>query len=224
MFDIRPLGPGDLDLVLDLQERIRSSLADQDIFQPSTPEFIAYCLTDGGNCYGVTHGSRTVAYRMVYFPRERDFNLAKDTSLPPSEHTRVGHWDTIAVLPEWRGHGLARLMNTRALADLADSDIRHLFATSSPKNPHGVRSLLEAGFRPVELVRKFGGKLRFLFYRPALTGWTTAPAGGTDRVVDLSDITALEDAFHDGWTGIRVIRDEREGAQLVMRRQALPFV
>jgi hypothetical protein len=49
---------------------------------------------------------------MVCFPRDRDFNLAKDTPLPPSECARVAHWDTIAVLPEWRDHGLARLMNT----------------------------------------------------------------------------------------------------------------
>ncbi|MFJ3303895.1 GNAT family N-acetyltransferase [Streptomyces sp. NPDC086549] len=223
MFDIRPLGPADLGLVLDMQERISSSLMEKDIFQTSTPEFISYCLADGGRCYGVSYGRETVAYRMVYFPRDREFNLSRDTSLPPSEYRHVGHWDTIAVLPEWRGHGLARLMNARALADLAGTDIRHLFATSSPKNPHGVRSLIEAGFRPVDLVRKFGGKLRFLFYRPSPGGWAAASGGGTEASVPLSSTDELERAFQDGWTGIRVAHDERGVAHLRMKRQPLPF-
>src|SRR5436309_2157385 len=74
-FDVHRLGPEDLGLLLGLQERVHSALADPSVFQTSTPEFIAYCLADGGRCYGVVHGGETVAYRMVYFPRDRAFNL-----------------------------------------------------------------------------------------------------------------------------------------------------
>jgi GNAT superfamily N-acetyltransferase len=223
MFGIRRLGPADLGLILELQERIRESLTDKDIFQTSTPEFIAYCLADGGRCYGVMNGPETVAYRMVYFPREREFNLAKDTALPVTEYPYVGHWDTIAVLPEWRGHRLARLLNARALADLADTDIRHLFATSSPRNPHGVRTLLETGFRPVRLVRKFGGKLRFLFYRPQPTGWPAPDDGQAEMTVAFPATDELEKAFLDGWTGVGITLDGPDAAHLRMQRHVLPF-
>lgn len=245
-FDVRRLGPGDLELLLGLQERIASALPDPGIFQTSTPEFIAYCLGDGGRCYGVLHHGETVAYRIVYFPRDRPFNLAKDSALPPEEHTAVGHWDTVAVLPGWRGHGLARLMNARALADVADladgadgadgvdgpdaadgsdTGIRHLFATSSPLNPHGVRTLSEAGFQPIGIVRKFGGKLRFLLYRPNPQGWPPAPAGTPERTVPFPDIGALEEAFRDGWTGAGIDFDvDGPGpARLRMHRRPPPF-
>lgn len=231
MFELRRLEPEDLGLILELQERIRSGLADTSTFQTSTPEFISYCLADGGHCYGVSRGGETVAYRMVYFPRDRAFNLAKDTALPPAEYSRVAHWDTIAVLPQWRGFQLARLLNTRALADLVETDIRHLLATSSPANPHGVRSLLEAGFRPVRLVRKFGGRLRFLCYRPSPAGWPAErpsessagrPGDGPRRSVSLGATEELERAFQDGWTGTAIVIDD-SGPRLALRHQPLPF-
>ncbi|MEU5163462.1 N-acetyltransferase [Streptomyces sp. NPDC020875] len=242
-FEVRRLGPGDLPLLLDLQRRVHGALADPSILQTSTPEFIAYCLGGGGRCYGVRHGARTVAYRIVYFPRDRPFNLARDTAIDPAEHRYVAHWDTVAVLPERRGHGLAGLMNTRALADLADTDIRHLLATSAPANPHGVRTLMAAGFRPVDLVRKFGGRLRFLLYRPApgaapATGPLGPAAGPTgaapaadgpgpaapERVVDFAATAELARAFADGWTGA-AMEPGRDGAspRLRMVHRPHPF-
>ena len=167
---IRKLGPADLDLILTLQEQIVSGLDDKRIFQRSSPEFISYCLHQGGRCYAIKNGE-AVAYRMIYFPRDRQFNLCVDVALPLAERPFVAHWDTIAVLPDWRGLGCSRKFNARALEDLADTDMRHLFATSSPHNPYGTRALMEAGFRPIKLVVKFGGNLRFLFYRPYPGEW-----------------------------------------------------
>ncbi|MFF3767651.1 GNAT family N-acetyltransferase [Streptomyces sp. NPDC001922] len=222
MFEIGRLGPGDLALILGLQQRIHSSQPDRDTFQLSTPEFIAYCLGEGGRCYGVRHHGETVAYRMVYFPRERAFNLARDTPLPRGELVHAAHWDTIAVLPRWRGHGLSGLMNARALADLADTGIRHLFATSSPRNPHGVRSLIATGFRPVRVALKFGGKLRFLFYRPFPADWPAGHGPVPERAVALSDTAGLEDAFRRGWVGTGI--DVTPAApRLRMQRHPLPF-
>lgn len=240
-FDVQRLGPADLALILDLQERIRSALPDPSVFQTSTPEFIAYCLAGGGRCYRVVHDGESVAYRMVYFPRDRAFNLAMDTTLPTAQYHAVGHWDTVAVMPEWRGHGLARLMNVRALGDLADTGIRHLFATSSPANPHGVRTLMETGFQPVGLVEKFGGRLRFLLYRPYPEPWAGPPAGGpgtagsaepsepsepavpAERIVAFSATDELARAFRDGWSGSGLRFDGSEGARLRMLRRPLPF-
>ncbi|MEU2389512.1 GNAT family N-acetyltransferase [Streptomyces sp. NPDC007369] len=225
-FDVQRLGPADLGLILDLQDRVRAALPDPSVFQTSTPEFIAYCLADGGRCYRVVHDGEPVAYRMVYFPRDRAFNLARDTTLPAAQYDAVAHWDTVAVLPEWRGHGLARLMNVRALGDLADTGVRHVFATSSPANPHGVRTLAEAGFHPVGLVEKFGGKLRFLLYRPYPQPWpapTADRAEPAERVVAFSDTGELARAFRDGWSGAGLRFDGRAGARLRMLRRPLPF-
>jgi GNAT superfamily N-acetyltransferase len=221
MFHIRRLAIGELELILELQHRIWATLPDKAVFQLSTSEFIAYCLSAGGRCYAVTHRGEPVAYLMVYFPRAREFNLAKDISLPHTEYDHVAHWDTIAVLPEWRGHGLSRLLHARALADIAETDVRHLLATSSPGNPLGIKTLFTAGFRPIRLVVKFGGKLRLLFYRPQPAAWDPGRDGGA-RELDLLATDALAKAFEDGWVGSDITIGA-SGAWLSMRRHALPF-
>jgi GNAT superfamily N-acetyltransferase len=201
MFKVTRLGPSDLELVLKLQAQIPEALLSTGIFQVSTPDFISYCLRDGGRCYAVHHNYTAVAYRIVYFPRDREFNLAQDSPLPPAEHSLAAHWDTVAVLPRWRGHRLAALMNAQALADMANTQYRHLFATSSPANPHGVRTLIQAGFRPIRLVRKFGGKSRFLCYRPNPDGWLPVPSSQVGRQIPLDATDTLADALDSGWVG-----------------------
>lgn len=225
---IQRLGPADLGLLLDLQEKIHAAQPDPDTFQRSTPEFLAYCLADGGRCYRAVHGDETVAYRIVYFPRERPFNLAIDTTVPAAEYGTVAHFDTIGVLPDWRGHGLARRLNSRALTDLADTGTRHILATSAPTNPYGVRALTEAGARAIGVVEKFGGKLRLLFYRPYPQAWPAAPATGAQPVaaarrhVALVDTAALVDAFRQGWVGDGVRFAASGAADLRMVRSCLP--
>ncbi|MEU7137682.1 GNAT family N-acetyltransferase [Streptomyces sp. NPDC046261] len=239
MFTVERLGPQALGLLLDLQERIHAALPDGSVFQRSSADFLSYCLAEGGRCYAVRHRGETVAYRVVYFPRDREFNLAKDVPLPAEEYARVAHWDTIAVLPRWRGHRLSALMNARALSDLRETGIRHLFATSSPRNPHGVRSLIAAGFRPVRLVVKFGGNQRFLFYRPFPGGWEPAGDDAPDdaqdhtggKLLPLSATGDLEAAFGSGWIGTDLhmgVANATNGTdgtapRLRMRRRSLPF-
>lgn len=227
-FEIQRLGPTDLGLLLDLQDQVHAAQPDPSTFQLSTPEFLEYCLAAGGRCYRAVHRGESVGYRIVYFPRDRPFNLAKDTTLPAAEYPTVAHCDTIGVLPAWRGHGLARRMNARALADLADTGTRHLFATSAPSNPHGVRALVEAGFRTIGLVEKFGGKLRFLLYRPYPSPWPPptgpGPNESAERVVPLADTEALTYAHAAGWVGSDVRLDAPGGPALRMLRCPLPVV
>lgn len=221
MFEIRRLGAENVGLILEMQERIYSELPDKSVFQRSTVEFISYCLGHGGRCYGVQHHGETIAYRMVYFPRNRAFNLAKDVRIPLEEYHRVAQWDTIAVLPEWRGNGLSGLMNTRALADLADTGMRHLLATSSPRNPHGIRSLIKAGFRPIQIKLKFGGKLRLLFYRPFPDGWPDVDPTVIEEV-SLSATSELRTAFRGGWVG-KDVRIEGSTSKLLIQHCPLEF-
>lgn len=222
MFEVVRLTPADTGLILELQEKVCAGLADATVFQPSSPEFISYCLAAGGRCYGVRRGGETVAYRIVYFPQDREFNLARDSALPPGEYPLVAHWDTVAVLPAWRGHRLAALMNTTALADMAVTRYRHLFATSAPANPHGVRTLIAAGFRPVKVVRKFGGRLRFLLYRPNPGGWPPAGPRQARREIPLDATDELSHAFSSGWVGTAVETAGPAGC-LTLAREPVPF-
>jgi hypothetical protein len=103
------------------------------------------------------------------------------------------------------------------------TEVRHLFATSSPVNPHGVRTLLETGFQPVALLRKFGTRLRFLLYRPSPDSRPAPPAGQPERTVACSATKELEDAFRDDWTGTGIILDDPAQPRLQMQRLPFPF-
>ena len=214
-FTLRYLEPVDLELILEMQQQISEDLLDPSVFQTSTSEFIAYCLDGGGRVYGVSHGERTVAYRIVYYPRDRNFNLARYSSLPAEQHGCVAQWDTIGVLPEWRGNGLVRLLNTQALADVARSEFRHLFATTSPANPSGIRAMFSAGFRAMRLFERFEGRLRFLGYRRAQSPWPAPDTDSAHRSIPLGATDELRDALAQGWVG-HTLLDEQDELRLGM--------
>ena len=222
MFTFRRLRTGDFHLIIDMQQQIYESLHDKDTFQLSTAEFISYCLDGGGFIYSAHHADSIVGYRIIYLPRERDFNLSRDIPLPRPEQLKVAHFDTVAVLPQWRGFGLSRSLSDLALSGLASTDVRHLFATTSPRNPYSLIQLIAAGFRPVRLGVKFGGKTRILCYRPYPEMWLAADSDLDARLVPLTATEDLVAAFRAGWVGFGVMTGNT-GYQLEMRYQPAPF-
>lgn len=223
LIDLRLLCADDIEHVLDVQDRIRSALDDEDLFPPSTRRFVAHCLAGGGFLYGGFHDGELVGYRIVHLPREHEFTLARHIPLPAGEWPRVAHFDTVAVLPEWRGHGISGVLNRRALADLRDREFRHVLATSSPRNPHGIRQLMAAGFRPVRFVERVGGTIRLLSYRPLPHGWPDVDGDSPERVVPLSDLLSLAAVLRSGWVGHEVIPDT-DGFRLRVRRHPAPYL
>ncbi|MFK3672302.1 GNAT family N-acetyltransferase [Leifsonia aquatica] len=202
-----------------MQEVIYDGLSDKSTFQRSTSEFVAYCLTDGGACFGVfAPDGSLVAYRLSYFPRDREFNLGAGR-VPPSEYAYVAHMDTTAVLPSWRRHGLANQLNAKVLKALRGTEVRHLFATASPFNPNSVRALLNTGLRTIDMIEKFGGKLRLLFYRPFPDEWEDLAEGGPEWHVPLSDVSALKKLMSVGAIGMKVV-DRSDEHILVLRPQS----
>ena len=125
----------------------------------------------------------------------------------------------MAVLPRWRGFSLSRALNQQALSALRETDIRHLFATSSPRNPYGLRQLMAVGFRSVRLGVKFGGKMRVLSYRPFPEDMAPAAADLGERSIPLTATTNLDVAFRTGWVGVGV---ETSGTDSLMRLRYQP--
>ena len=221
MFSVRRLTGLDLDRVLVMQEIIYKGLQDKSIFQRSTQEFVAYCLAEGGVCFGAfAPAGELVAYRLSYFPRDRAFNLGIGV-VPPSEFEFVAHMDTTAVLHHWRQHGLANRLNSEVLTALRDSEVRHLFATASPFNPNSVRALLKTGLRTIAVIENAGGKLRLLFYRPFPGWWVDPEKDESEAQVSLLDVPQLRTTMLAGAVGVKVA-DHSGEQMLVLRRPPTP--
>ena len=204
---MRRLGPEHLDLILEMQQEIRDGLGNQAIFATSPAALIARCLGDGGICHGVMDGERLVAYHITYFPFDDPENLGRDLGLSAENLPYVAHLDTIAVAADWRGRGLARSLNARALDSLRGMPYRHACATVSPYNVSSLRVLLSAGLVVCALKEKYGGALRFIMHRFLPGAGHPMPSLESAPVIEevpLNDIDLLQQRLSSGYIGVGI--------------------
>ena len=108
----RLLGPDDLSAVVALHHQVlRTMTADQ--VASETDAFFADHLSRLGQIFGLCSDDRLVAYGVLGLPGPSDHNFAAYLDLPPEVWPDVAHLDGISVAPEWRGHGLHRLLTER---------------------------------------------------------------------------------------------------------------
>jgi len=221
MVEIRSLDLSHLEDILEIQDKVIEALPKKEVLQPSTREFEIYCLTGGGICLGAfcEETGKLIAYRIAYFPMDREFNLARGY-VPDTEVEKVAHLDTTAVLPEWRRRGLADQLNFEMMECLKVSGMKHLFCTVSPYNPGSMFAIIKTGSRPIKLINIFGGKLRFLCYRPLPNEWPVADA--EEKRVFWDDLDSLKSYLSKGFIGIQMDR-EQERPILTLQANQFPF-
>lgn len=101
---------------------------------------------------GVLAGTFTLA-----FPDTGEDNLGRDAGLDPSELPLVAHMDIAAVLKEYRGYGIQKMLMEEAEKDAIALGYRYLMCTIHPGNIPSKRSALSLGYRVVATKEKYGG-------------------------------------------------------------------
>ncbi len=103
----------------------------------------------------VAEQEQIVGFFMVDFPGATERNLGVYLDLSAEEMERVAHMDSVAILPEYRGHGLQYLLMEAAekiIAEETDYDI--LLATVHPENRYSLQNALKHGYEVVREVTK----------------------------------------------------------------------
>lgn len=92
-------------------------------------------------------------------------NLGYDIGLAEKELPLVAHMDSVAVLPEYRGHKLQRRMMEAGEKELKEKGFRYLMCTVHPDNRYSRDNVIGQGYESVAVKEKYGGYVREIFLK-----------------------------------------------------------
>ncbi|MBQ9991128.1 MAG: GNAT family N-acetyltransferase [Lachnospiraceae bacterium] len=164
-YRIRTAFPGDAVDILKIMDTTVKNLEDRSLFIPDTLSMIRETLTsEGFGLLALDFRDKPVAYLLVLYPRLNKVNLGYDFTFIKEELMRVAHIESVAVLPEHRGHNLQQSLITRAEQLLTASHPYHM-ATVSPKNQASLKSFEACGYRILDTREKYGNHLRHILFK-----------------------------------------------------------
>lgn len=112
---------------------------------------------------------KTAGFLMIRFSGNEEDNLIKN--IPASMHItednadKVAHFESAAVLTEFRGRKIQQLLMEEAIKKLEETPYQYYMATVHPDNPASFKSLQKCGFKVINTVEKYGGLKRNVLFR-----------------------------------------------------------
>jgi ribosomal protein S18 acetylase RimI-like enzyme len=97
---------------------------------------------------------------LATFPGKQEENLGWDIGLPEEELEQVAHMESIAILSEYRGHGLQYSLMQTAEEELRQRGYRYLMCTIHPDNVYSKNNAIRQGYEVVMTKEKYGGFIR----------------------------------------------------------------
>lgn len=165
-FELKFLQVAQLKEVEQFQEEIIAYQRQKDQFVPLTNAEFRQVLGEQGISVGAFLEQRLVGFHGVFFPHVSAENLGLDIGLKELELNRVAHMESVSVHPDFRGNGLHLQMANRLIDYIQNhTSYRYLLETVSPENTGSIKNVLKSGLVIVHLKRKYGGLLRYIFYR-----------------------------------------------------------
>ena len=205
------------DIVAELQEEIVEEIGDPVFYDPVAPDNIMKRFRLEGRTIGTFVGRRLVAFRILHFPPADGDNFGKDIGLASEEFPKVAHLAATLVRKEFRGNGLAFKMNFQALKLIRQMRFVHACATVFPANHANVATLFKTGLIICGLKDKYGGKLRYIFYRDLSRRWEI-PEGPDAIDVKADDIDGQKKLLERGFWGTSIVGGD--GSLRIVYRQA----
>jgi len=166
--NMRLLEDEHLPSVINLQEKVVSSLKDRGIFHPNSIDFLQFCVKKYGRMIGIFVKHELIAYCVIYFPGNSQDNLGADLSFSKTMLHKVAHLEMIAVHPDYRGNSLALKMSQQALVIMKMLKYQHACVTVSPDNFYSLNVVFKSGFLIKALNIKYGDKLRYILHKNLL--------------------------------------------------------
>ena len=213
----RRLALSDLDALLRLHHRSLEGMPPSWVARDDEAFFCRH-LGQDGMIGGLYDGARLVAFAVLGLPMSGAPNFGTDHALSPEQLDRVAHLDGAGVAPEWRGHGLQRVLSNWRIAVARALQREIVLSTVSPLNLPSLASQLGVGLSARGLKQRFSGWR--LLMRCDLSRVMREPVRGdadvdcgrqvsAARSVSLDDVAALQQAFADGWIGVALDAPQR---------------
>jgi ribosomal protein S18 acetylase RimI-like enzyme len=165
--EIRELMEEDLGAALKCQDEIMK-LTESDLFVRTKPqEVLEYISGSSIIAVGAFAEGMLCAYGFLELglPVDHPIRPFANSHKEQGDFKNVAVFDTIAVLPAFRGNKLQIKIGT-LLLDRAKLQGKHTaYSTVSPKNAPSLNNLLALGFKLEKEIRIYGGKARYLMIK-----------------------------------------------------------
>ncbi|WP_458461719.1 GNAT family N-acetyltransferase, partial [Paenibacillus sp.] len=164
---VRRLTETDIPAVLSLQDKVVRHLDDPTRLQPLSEDEFHYITNGNGLLIGVFVETELISFRALVVPDTLEDHLGIDAGLPESELDFVIYQDISNVDPDWRGFSLQRRMATWIMDELARTGhpYKYVCSTVAPFNIPSLKDKFAQGMEIVALKPKYGGNLRYIFFK-----------------------------------------------------------
>lgn len=162
-FTITPATPPDYPSIARLIQTVWQALDQKSWFAADNDDYTLHMLESGqGLAFkAVDEASQTLAgIFMLVFPGLSEENLGRDINLSETDLLKVAHMDSVAVLPQYRGHGLQNKLMQAAEAEARQRGYRYLMCTVHPDNHYSKNNVLKQGYHVIATKEKYGGYTR----------------------------------------------------------------
>lgn len=162
-FQILPAADADADALAGIIDTVYQQMEHPSWFMPDDADYIRKLMNPGQGLVWKAVEEETGAYAgvfMLLFPGETKENLGNDAGLSEEERQKVAHVESVAILPEYRGHGLQYRMMQMAETVARKKNYAYLLCTVHPENRFSRNNMVKMGFHSVVTKEKYGGFLR----------------------------------------------------------------
>ena len=198
MFTYRKLTESDLHIIQAVQADVCAALENPAILQPLSDEELLNILRGNGVMIGVFVSERLVAFRALLKPQiDEDEHLGADVGA--NDFSRVLYQEISNVHPEFRGHGLQKLMARWIMDEVNLAHYDWICATVMPYNIASLKDKFAQGMYVYALKLKYGGKLRYVFGKNLRV--PREFTGASIRVA-MGDTEKQQQLLADGFVGV----------------------
>ncbi len=136
-------------------------LLQKDWYVADDIDFLEQHMKEEGYTLKYVIEGKIVAFLIVRYPMFSDDNLGYYLSNPTEDIlTKVAHIESIAVLPDFRGHKLQKKLLQMAEQIEKEKHTKYLMATVHPDNIYSMRNFNAQGFVCLLETKKYGGLRR----------------------------------------------------------------
>lgn len=213
MFTYRKLTEADLSSIQVVQADVCAALENPAILQPLSDGELLNILSGNGVMIGVFVSKRLVAFRALLKPQvDEDEHLGADVGA--KSFSRVLYQEISNVHPEFRGHGLQKLMAGWIMDEINLVHFDWICATVMPYNIASLKDKFAQGMYVYALKWKYGGKLRYVFGKDLHSDREFT----SDSIrVSMGDTEKQQQLLADGFVGVAM--EQIDGDWLVEYRK-----
>lgn len=205
-----------LEQVLELRASVLDLIPDKDFCIPSPDHVISDSLADQGVVAGVFVEGQLVAFRILYFVDNNDYNLGMLVGINSNELSHVVHMEFSIVLPEFRGNGLQKRLSLITLEQAKKrKGLLHVCSMVSPKNFPSILDKFSCNLYIENLALVHGGHWRYIFHQNLVRPFRIKESTITD--IAITDYDKQITYLKQGYVGFALLKKNEAMAMLFAR-------